>query len=135
MLLVQLLSFDRLHEAQELRRFVSFCFGIAAAAALLLVTGLLLVLWSESGPAYYLRNPIFYIKLALFAAMVLVAITPARIIAQFIAQWQRAPDVQPNPALLGLLRRYVIVELILFVLVPLAASLSARGIGLPASSS
>ena len=67
--------------------------------------------------------------------MVLVAITPARIIVQFSAQWQHAPDVEPNPGLLALLRRYVIVELILFVLVPLAASLSARGIGLPASSS
>ena len=132
-LFVQVLGISQLHDTQELRRFMSFCLGIAIAAAVLLISGIGLVLWSERGLAFFLRNPVFYIKLALFAAMLLLSITPARI----ILQWDREAHEGkvPEPVSVIFVKRYLIVELILLLIIPLAASMSARGIGLQSSSS
>lgn len=133
LLFVQLLSIDRLHDRQQTERFVRFSFGVAAAAAVMLLSGVALLFWSQRGGAFYLRNPVFYIKLAVFAAMLLVAITPARI----IAQWQQGTNagVIPEPGTVLFVKRYLIAEVILFLIIPLAASLSGRGIGLQPSSS
>ena len=96
MLFVQLLSIDKLHDRQQLERFVRFSFGLAAAAGVMLISGVGLLVWAERGLAFYLRNPVFYIKLAVFAAMLLVAITPARI----ILHWHREASTgkMPTPA-------------------------------------
>ena len=133
LLILQLLNLDRLHDRQEMQRFMAFCVGIATAAAFLLLSGAGMVLWSAKGTAFFLRNPVFYIKLALFAAMLLVSITPARI----ILHWQREAHEgrSPQPASIMLVRRYLIVELILLLVIPLLASMAARGVGLHLSSS
>jgi putative membrane protein len=133
LLFMQVLDLGQFNDRQELRRFMNFSLGIAIAAVVVLLSGTALVLWSERGAAFFLRNPVFYIKLALFAAMLLIAITPARI----IMQWKRDAEVGelPAPALVHFVKRYFIVELILLLIIPLAASLSARGIGLHASPS
>ena len=131
LLFVQLLSVNKLQDRQELQRFILFCFGIAVAAAVMLVSGIALLVWSERGAAFFLHNPVFYIKLAVFAAMLLIAITPARI----ILQWGREAKAGtiPEPGSILFVKRYLIVELVLLLAVPLAASLSARGIGLQSS--
>ncbi len=132
-LFVQLLSIDGLHDRQNVERFVRFSFGIAVAAGVMLISGVGLLFLTERGMAYYLRNPVFYIKLAVFAAMLLIAITPARI----ILQWHREAGSGRTPEYGAVLfvKRYLTAEAILFLLIPLAASLSARGIGLQPSSS
>ena len=96
LLFVQLLSVNKLQDQAELQRFMSFCFGIAVAATVMLVSGIALVVWSERGGAFYLRNPVFYIKLAVFAAMLLIAITPARIILQW--RLEAKAGTVPEPA-------------------------------------
>ena len=133
LLFVQLLGFGNLNDREELQRFFVFCLGIAVAAAVMLVSGLALLLWSVQPSAYYLRNPVFYIKLAVFAAMLLIAITPARI----VVQWHReaAAGSVPDSASIVFVRRYFTVEAVLFLLIPLAASIAAQGIGMQASSS
>ncbi len=133
LLFVQLLGFGNLHDREQLQRFFLFCLGIAVAAAVMLASGLALLLWSVQPSAYYLRNPVFYIKLAVFAAMLLIAITPGRI----VAQWHReaAEGGLPDADSIVFVRRYFTVELVLFLLVPLAASITAQGIGLQASPS
>lgn len=133
LLILQLLSLDRLHELQDMRRFMAWCVGVATAAAILLLSGAGMVIWSSKGAAFFLHNPVFYIKLALFAAMLLVSITPARI----ILQWQREAyeGQRPQAASIVLVRRYLIAELTLLLVIPLLASMAARGVGLPPSSS
>ncbi|UCH49064.1 MAG: DUF2214 family protein, partial [Betaproteobacteria bacterium] len=103
------------------------------AAGVMLISGVGLLVWPERGVAFYLRNPVFYIKLAVFAAMLLIAITPARI----ILQWHREASTEkvPEHGMVLFVKRYLTAEAILFLVVPLAASLSARGIGLQPSSS
>lgn len=133
LLFAQLLSFNNLHDRQALQRFMSFSSGIAVAAAVMLASGIALLVWSERGGAFYLRNPVFYIKLAVFVAMILIAITPARI----VLQWGREANAggAPDPAAIQFVKRYFIVELVLLLIVPLAASLAAQGIGLQSSPS
>ena len=132
-LFFQLLSIDQLHGREQVERFVRFSFGIAVAAGVMLISGVGLLIWPEQGVTFYLRNPVFYIKVAVFAAMLLIAITPARI----ILQWHRdaGTGTTPEYGTVLFVKRYLTVEAVLFLLIPLAASLSARGIGLQPSAS
>ncbi len=102
------------------------------AALIVLGSGIARVVWVGQGAAFYLHNPVFYIKLALFAALGLMSI-PATL--QY-RRWARglaaghtllAPDYQ-----LLRIRRYIVAQLVLFALIPLMAALMARGIGMQA---
>ena len=128
-----LLTFDSLHQQQGLRRFWQFSCGVAGAATIALASGIALLLSTDSGADFYLHNPVFYIKLALFVAMILIAITPARM----IIHWQQQADigVLPDAGTVHLVRRYLTFELILLLVIPLAASFAARGIGTQLSPS
>jgi putative membrane protein len=81
------------------------------------------------GAAFYLSNPVFYIKLALFPAVGLVSVPPT---LQFI-RWQRALKTGekrvPRENAIGSARRHIALELALLVFIPLAAVLMAQGIG------
>ena len=100
------------------------------AAALALATGAARFVWFGKGPGFYLYNPVFYLKLALFVAVGLISIPPTM---QYL-RWKHmlktgagavAADFEVLRA-----RRYVLVELVLFALIPLLAVLMARGIGI-----
>lgn len=100
------------------------------AAIVVLATGAARVVWYGKGAAFYLHNPVFYIKLALFVAVGLMSIPPT---LQYL-RWLRsmgsgASNVAADYQVLRV-RRYVLVELILFTFIPLMATLMARGIGL-----
>ena len=100
------------------------------AAILALGSGVARVVWFGKGPAFYLHNPVFYMKLALFVAVGLLSIPPT---LQYL-RWLRAleagaADAAPDYQVLRV-RRYVLVELILFALIPLMATFMARGIGI-----
>src|SRR4030095_11942095 len=64
------------------------------AAAAVLVTGALRVFVVGKGAGFYLSNPVFYIKVALFLAVGLVAVLPT---LQFI-RWRRALRSIHQPA-------------------------------------
>ena len=99
------------------------------AAVAVLVTGALRVFVAGKGAGFYLNNPVFYIKLALFLAVGLVSILPT---LQFM-RWNRALASIQKPAPrerdIGSARRYIALELLLFTFIPLLAVLMARGIG------
>jgi putative membrane protein len=99
------------------------------AAASVLVTGALRVFVVGKGAGFYLSNPVFYIKLALFLAVGLVSILPT---LQFM-RWNGAlgsiHPAAPRAADIGSARRYIALELLLLTFIPLMAVLMARGIG------
>jgi putative membrane protein len=99
------------------------------AAIVVLITGLLRVFVVGKGAGFYLHNPVFYIKLALFVAVGLVSILPT---LQFM-RWNRAlgtiHPAAPRERDIGSARRYIALELLLFAFIPLMAVLMARGIG------
>jgi putative membrane protein len=100
-----------------------------AAAILALATGLLRVFLGTRGSAFYLSNPVFYIKLALFVAVGLTSIPPTR---QFL-RWNRALAAGEGRVLTGAqiasVRRYLLLELALLAFIPLCAALITRGVG------
>ena len=100
------------------------------AAVAVLATGFARLFDSPKGMAFYLQNPVFYIKLALFVAVGLVSIAPT---LQFL-RWNRAlksgRERIVNDRDIVSARRYITLELVLFAFIPLAAVLMARGIGI-----
>lgn len=99
-----------------------------AGAIVALVTGLLRLFFYAKGVAFYLPNPTFHAKMALYVAIALISIVPT---LRFI-RWRRALDAggpPPDAAAVGRVRRLIHLELALFALMPLMAVLMARGIG------
>jgi putative membrane protein len=99
-------------------------------ALLALGSGAARVVWFGKGAAFYLHNPVFYIKIALFLAVGLISIAPT---LQYL-RWMRslnsgATNVAADYQVLRV-RRHILVELTLFALIPLMATLMARGIGI-----
>jgi putative membrane protein len=100
-------------------------FGAAMAA---LATGLLRLLFYAKGWMFYLPNPFFLAKMALYVAIALVSIRPT---AAFL-RWRRAAmegGTMPGAAEVLGVRKLVHIELGLLALMPLMAVLMARGIG------
>lgn len=99
------------------------------AAVSVLVTGALRVFVVGKGAGFYLTNPVFYIKLALFLSVGLVSILPT---LQFM-RWNRAlrsiHPAAPHERDIDSARRYIALELLLLAFIPLMAVLMARGIG------
>ena len=97
------------------------------AAGLWLATGLLRAFAGLEKPtAFYVSNGFFYVKMALFAVVFALEITP---MVTFI-KWRRARAHGATPwadAPIGRLVRLNDVEVVLVVLIPFAASLMARG--------
>src|SRR5258705_2694874 len=99
-------------------------------ALLALGSGAARVVWFGKGAAFYLHNPVFYIKIALFLAVGLISIPPT---LQFL-RWMRslksgATNVASDYQVVRV-RRHILIELTLFALIPLMATLMARGIGI-----
>lgn len=122
LLLKKALRSDDVAQLQTLDR----CYGIVAG--LVVVTGLLLVFFGTKGASYYAHNPIFWIKMALFASVALISIVPT---VAFL-RWNRRRGADGSVALddaeYRRLRALLGVEIGLFVFIPLCAALMANGI-------
>lgn len=115
-----------LERARSLFR-IDIAFGVTAAVVL--ATGITRVVWFGKGLGYYLSNSAFHAKIALFLLVSLLSIYPT---LTFL-NWRNAlkagqvPQVSPQT---GQWVTWVIrLELMLLLLIPLAAALMARGFG------
>lgn len=100
-----------------------------AAAVLWIVTGLWrLVGGTEKNPGYYLVNHVFFLKMALFAAVVALEVWPMKT----MRRWRRMVAV-PEPRDAGRIEAISYVQCALVVGVVLAATALARGYGAPAA--
>ena len=100
-------------------------YGIASLS--LLAAGFTLWFWIGKPADFYSKNPIFMVKLSLFIIIGLLSIKPT---IYFIKQRKGNPEEVINiPAWI---KNTINLELILLFLIPLLASLMAKGIGLNA---
>jgi putative membrane protein len=102
-------------------------YGVMALA--ILIVGFLRVKYGAKGAEFYMHNPMFWAKIAAFAAVGLISIKPTlRILA-----WQKRAkaDAAFVPALdeVSALRRTMLLEIHVFALVPIFAAMMARGVG------
>lgn len=107
--------------------FADVVYGVSAGA--IIVVGLLRVFYFEKGAHYYFHSVPFLAKLALFAIVGLVSITPTR---EFLT-WRsslkqgRAPVVPDGK--IRMIRTLIHLELAAVVVLILCAALMAKGVG------
>lgn len=101
-------------------------YGLSALAVL--ASGLARIQWGAKGAGWYWANPLLHAKLGLFVVIALLSIGPTR---SFL-RWRRTLDAGgglPPPDEVRRVRRQVMVEAHLLVLLPLAGVFLARGFG------
>jgi putative membrane protein len=101
---------------------IDLWYGILAAAVI--VVGFSRAIFAAKGWAYYSHNAFFWAKIATFAAIGILSVPPT---LTFI-RWRKSGAL-PGDADIRTVRRYLHVELGLFVLLPIFAAHMARGYG------
>ncbi|EIK97007.1 hypothetical protein PMM47T1_07696 [Pseudomonas sp. M47T1] len=113
-------------QARSLMR-VDLLFGIVAG--LVVLTGLARLLWFAKGPDYYLHNGFFHAKVAVFVLIGLLSVVPT---VRFLG-WRPAVKAGVAPTVSAASVRHMTMiirlELALLIVVPLLATLMARGFG------
>jgi putative membrane protein len=94
-----------------------------------LVTGIIRLIYGAKGMAFNAGNPVFWLKVGLFVAVLLVSVLPTRQFIRWRAQFAADPQYAVADGERRRIRRLVMIELHLLAFVPLAAVLMARGIG------
>lgn len=113
--------------AAVVRRLVRVDQIYLVAAIALLATGVARTVWGIKGAAWYWHQPLLHLKVTLFVIIGLMSIKPTIL---FI-RWRKRLDADgtlPAEAEVRQARRWVMIEAHLLVLVPLAATLLARGV-------
>lgn len=103
-------------------------YGISATVVL--VTGILRVIYFGKGADYYLSNPVFYTKVAIFLVVGSLSLYPT---VSFIGWVKGLLNGEiPKLELLKLNRLIWLIraEIVGFTLIPLLATIMARGIGI-----
>jgi putative membrane protein len=103
--------------------------GYFAAAMVALATGLLRVFFYAKGWPFYVSNPIFWVKMALYLAVALTSIAPTIAFIRWSRLLGAGSAPLPAPDDVARVRRLVHIELALLAFIPLMAVLMARGIG------
>lgn len=109
-------------QPQLLRRVLrmdNWCWASFAAVA---VTGVARVLLGVKGADWYAANPVLWVKLALFAAMLAMGV-PARIA---LLRWREA-SAPPTPEAIRSQRRWLMWQAHILVVLPLFGALLAYG--------
>ena len=97
-------------------------------ALLVLASGLARTFWGMKGSDWYWSQPLLHLKLTLFVVIGLISIPPTLA----FRRWRRTLDAGqglPDAQAVQRVRRLVMIESHLLVLLPLAAVFLARGFG------
>ena len=114
----------------DVRRLRRFDAANGALAGVVLAARVARLARGSNPAAFYLENPVFWLKLGTFATVGLLSIVPS---VRYRRWWTRLtsdPAVTPTDGELRSTRRFVLAQLGLFPLIPASAAMMARGIGL-----
>jgi putative membrane protein len=112
--------------AQRLGRIDLF---YLVTALLAVTTGLLRVFFGAKGVAFYVNNPIFWVKITLFIVVGLISIIPTLRFIRWTRTMQKDKAISINDHELAGTARIIYLELALLAFIPLMGSLMARGFG------
>src|SRR5437867_2585480 len=114
-----------------LPRLTRIDIAYAGAAVAALLTGGLRLAYGAKGFAFYSANPVLYAKVGLFLVVGLISISPTVSFIRWAKQGKGNAAFVPPSAEVSRVKRLVAMELGLFALLPLLATMLARGIGVP----
>ena len=114
-------------DVARIRRFDA---AYGACAGVVLVAGVTRVLLGAKPESFYVENPVFWLKMASFAAVGLLSVRPTLTYGRWAKGLAASPRVEPDEAAVRSVRRQVLAQLALFPLIPAFAAVMARGIGL-----
>jgi len=104
-------------------------YGIAALA--LLGSGILRVLHFGQGSSFYTENPLFWWKVGIYLGVGGLSLYPTITYILWAIPLRKGELPQVSEALANRLAWVLNIELVGFALIPLMATLMARGVGLP----
>ena len=99
------------------------------AAVLVLGSGVARVLWFAKETSFYLDNPVFWAKMAVFLVIALISVAPTIHYLRWSPRLKQGHRPEISDKQYSRIKRYLVVELVLLLLMPLLAVLMARGIG------
>ncbi|MDZ4191685.1 MAG: DUF2214 family protein [Pseudomonas sp.] len=102
-------------------------YGICAG--LVLATGVARVLWFGKGATYYMGNSLFHAKLGLFILVGLLSILPTVVFIKWRKTVKAGQVPAPSARQVRLVTWSIRIELLLLLVIPLLATLMARGYG------
>lgn len=129
-LVVERLSLKSDLSLEKARRIViaDVVYGLSAIGVL--ITGVLRVLYFGKGADYYLDNPLFWTKIGLFLLVGALSLYPTVTFILWIKDLQQVQVPSLSRGKVQVLSSLVSLEIVGMLLIPLFASLMARGIGL-----
>ncbi|PPE69993.1 DUF2214 family protein [Caldimonas thermodepolymerans] len=113
--------------AAVVRRLARVDFIYMLTAIAVLATGLARTWWGAKGMGWYWSQPLLHLKVTLFVVIGLMSIRPTRA----FLRWRKAVEAGgalPPEDEVRQVRRWVMVQAHLMLLIPLAATLLARGV-------
>ena len=106
-------------------------YGMAALA--LLVSGIFRVLYFGQGSEFYTTNPLFWWKVGLYLSVGGLSLYPTITYVLWAIPLRKGELPKVSEALASRLAWILNIEIVGFALIPLLATLMARGVGLPAA--
>ncbi|WP_374592659.1 DUF2214 family protein [Aquabacterium sp.] len=97
------------------------------AALAVLATGVLRTVLGAKGTAWYWHQPLLHLKLTLFVVIALMSVRPTLAFRRWLRALERDGSLPVEAEVRGV-RRWIMVQAHLLMLVPLAATLLARGV-------
>lgn len=114
----------------QLRRVSALDSSYGGIAGLILVVGFLRVFFGIKGPDFYLENPFFWAKIAAFLVVGALSVAPTMQILSWRGEQRKNPGFLPDPGEIQKARRFMHMEAVVFILIPIFAALMARAYGL-----
>jgi putative membrane protein len=97
-------------------------------AGLVVITGLSLLFFSSKGVVFFTHNPVFWVKMALFATVALLSIAPTIAYVRWNKRKQPDGSIVLDHAEYRRIRGFLLAQICVFVFIPLCATLMAGGI-------
>ena len=120
----------RMPDRTQARLLGTVDLGYQLALIASLATGLARALYYGQAADYYLANRLFWLKIAIFLAIVLVAIAPTLQYIRWNREARTAPTFAPLTRDLERVRASISLSLGLWLVLPLIGILVARGYGI-----
>lgn len=104
--------------------------GFDGSAMLILIVGFLRVFLGIKPEEFYLESPFFWAKIGALLLMGIVSIAPTLRFLRWAKYARADPSFLPAPAELATVRRFIVLEAVIFLFIPTFAAVMARGYGL-----